>query len=200
MPNSIGEDSEGEEDRQEDRRMAEEETSDEEPELQNVRRPKKGAGWWGHGSPVRAHRKGVSKALVDGAGLPSPGRWGPKQRRLPDDDVAKDVRKILKDGLKASTDRLPGSSLKTALAALAAGKCEASPFPEEVVENVRMELRMALKKAGHGDGLPREGDVVQVTEVRLLQALLRALQDPDHFFCERWSRGVWLGSPERGLQ
>ena len=52
---------------------------------------------------------------------------------------------------------------------------------------------------GFKDGFPKEGDRVQATEVRLLQELLRAFGDPDHYFCEWWSRGVWLGSPERPL-
>ena len=29
--------------------------------------------------------------------------------------------------------------------------------------------------------------------------MMQAFRDPDHYFCEWWSRGVWLGSPERKL-
>ena len=85
------------------------------------------------------------------------------------------------------------------MAPLAAGKCDDSPFPKDVVDRNRMDLRIALKKAGFGDGLPEEGDLEQDTEVRLPQGLLRAFRDPDHHFCEWWSKGVWLGSPDRKL-
>ena len=47
-------------------------TSDEEVELQNRPRPKKGAGWWGAGQPIHIHHKGEPRPLTDGAGLPSP--------------------------------------------------------------------------------------------------------------------------------
>ena len=41
--------------------------------------------------------------------------------------------------------------------------------------------------------------MVQVFEVRLIQGLLEACEDPDHYFCNWWARGVWLGSPTRRL-
>ena len=54
--------------------MEDEETSEEERELPGVRRPRRGAGWWGLGKPLQPHRKGMGKEFTDGAGLPSPGR------------------------------------------------------------------------------------------------------------------------------
>lgn len=176
-----------------------EETTDEETELPGTIRPKRGEGWWGRGSTLRPQRKGIVKTFYDGAGLPSPGRWAPKQRRLPEDEIATELRRIFKEGLAESTDDLPGGSLKTALAALSAGKVSKSPFPIDIVEKSKTNLRIALKRAGFDSGLPCEGDVCQVTEVRLLQSLLRAFLDPDHHFCEWWARGVWIGSPERRL-
>ena len=35
--------------------------------------------------------------------------------------------------------------------------------------------------------------------MRLVQSLLKALGDPDHYFGEWWAKGVWLGSPDRPL-
>ena len=67
------------------------------------------------------------------------------------------------------------------------------PFPQEMVENLRLDLCSILKEAGFGDGLPQEGDVVQKFEVRLIGALLKAFDDPDYYFCDRWAKGVWLG-------
>ena len=174
-------------------------TSDEEAELPGTTRPKRGAGWWGRGPTLRPHRKGIAKTFIDGAGFPSPGRWNPKQRNLPEDGTAEKLKSIFKRGLQDSVEQLPGGSLRTAMAALAAGKCDDSPFPKDVVDRVRMDLRLALKKDGFGDGLPEEGDVDQVTEVRLMRALLEAFKDPDFYFCTWWARGVWIGAPDRVL-
>ena len=33
----------------------------------------------------------------------------------------------------------------------------------------------------------------------MIQGLLKACRDPDHHFCEWWSRGVWLGSDAHRL-
>ena len=174
-------------------------TSEEERELPGTVRPKKGAGWWGRGPPLRPQRKGLEKVFVDGAGFPSPGRWKPDQRKLPNDSIAKELRSIFEAGLKEAIPKLPGGELKAAVLELAAGRVESSPFPEAVVEKVRLDLRLALRKAGFGDGLPQPNDLAQQTEVRLLQALLHAFRDPDHYFGEWWARGVWLGAPERKL-
>lgn len=40
---------------------------------------------------------------------------------------------------------------------------------------------------------------MQPFEVRLIQGLLAAFGDPDHYFGEWWAQGVWLGSPSRKL-
>ena len=102
-------------------------------------------------------------------------------------------------GLLDSVDHLPGGSVKTAVAKLASGGCECSPFPADILNRTREDIRISLKKSGFGDGLPQSGDVQQKTEVRLLQALLEAFQDPDAYFCEWWARGVWIGSKEKKL-
>ena len=62
-----------------------------------------------------------------------------------------------------------------------------------------MDLRLICKNAGHGDGLPQEGGIVQAYEVRLIQALLSACADPDWYFCDWWAKRVWLGAPDRKL-
>lgn len=40
---------------------------------------------------------------------------------------------------------------------------------------------------------------MQAFEIRLIQSLLSAFEDPDWYFCGRWATGVWMGSPERKL-
>ena len=46
---------------------------------------------------------------------------------------------------------------------------------------------------------PWGGDRNQHFEVRLIQALLYAFDDPDALFCKYWAKGVWLGSQSRKL-
>ena len=72
-----------------------------------------------------------------------------------------------------------------------------SLFPSDRVERLRREVRKALQAGGYGDALPRKGDEAQALDVRLVQALLKACGDPDHYAYEWAARGVWLGSKER---
>ena len=174
-------------------------TTDEEPEIPGLKRPKLGAGWWGRGPPLRPQRKGLVKTFYDGAGLPSPGRWPIKQRRLPDDTLANEIRDIFRQGLINTIKSVNGGDFKKMLLSLASGSVEANPFPEHILEEVRTQLRLTLKRHGVGDGLPREGDIDQPIEVRLIQDLLKAFNDPDAFFADWWATGVWLGSPSRRL-
>ena len=81
------------------------------------------------------------------------------------------------------------------LCAIAVQQIDSDPFHSDIIERVRDDLRLTLIKAGIGDGIPQEGDVVQVFEVRLIQHLLEAFGDPDHYFGEWWAKGVWLGAP-----
>ena len=46
-------------------------TTDEEPEIPGLRRPKTGAGWWGRWLPIRPQWKSLVKNFIDGAGYPS---------------------------------------------------------------------------------------------------------------------------------
>ena len=133
-------------------RLEDDETSDEEAELEGIRRPKFGEGWWGRGPTLQPHRKGHVKQFVDGAGFPSPGRWPLERRQLPDDELAKELKKIVTQGLRNSVEHLPGKSIKTAVLKLAAGGCESSPFPVKILVRVRADIRITLAKAGFGDG------------------------------------------------
>ena len=103
-------------------------TSEEEREMPGVRRPKRGEGWWGRCRPLQPHRKGLNKDFVDGAGLASPGRWKVKDRRLPENERAQELRKAVWSALRATDKELPGVSARNTLALLMAGKMSASPF------------------------------------------------------------------------
>ena len=174
-------------------------TTDEEKELNGFVRPKKGAGHWGKGPALKVNRKGVMRDMVDGGGLCSPGRWPKPRRRLPTTNIAAKLQDILLQGLLRAEKDLPGKSFKATLALIVAGKLEKSPFSVRLLDEVRTDLRVALRDAGFGEGLPLEGDRMQLFEVRLIQSLLWAFGDPDAHFCEFWARGVWLGSQQRRL-
>ena len=155
------------------------------------------------GTALLPLRKGIPKPFVDGAGLCSPGRWAPDRRRLPESSLVKKLRGIILGGLREFETKLKEEkkprSLRQLICAIAVQKVETNPFPEDILEKTKDKLRMALKAGGYGDGLPQAGDVVQHFDVRLIQGLLAACKDPDHYFGEWWARGVWLGSPSRKL-
>ena len=92
-----------------------------------------------------------------------------------------------------------GTDLKKLMCSLAVGKVKEQPFDPKIIEEVRADLRIACKETGHGHGLPKEGDLVQAFEIRLIESLLSAFEDPDWYFCSWWARGVWIGSPTRKL-
>ena len=56
-------------------RDTEDATSDEEAEAGGIPRVRRGEGWGGYGPPLSSWRKGLARPMVDGGGLPSPGRW-----------------------------------------------------------------------------------------------------------------------------
>ena len=174
-------------------------TSDEEKEAGGIPRPKRGAGWWGHGPPLRPRRKGVHRDFVDGGGLASPGRWPPDRRRLPEGKVIGRLQDCLLEGLKSCEPLLQGGSCKAELLYLACNRRRASPFPSDAVLRTRRQLGVILQESGFQDGRPRPGDAAQAVQVRLLQELLRASDDPDVHYLDWWATGVWVGSSERCL-
>ena len=164
----------------------------------------RGEGHWGRGAPLKVRRKGCDRSFVDGAGLPSPGRWAIAHRRLPEGPLHERLCAIVLKGFQSSERKMPGKvngqgDFKKTLLLAAAGQLTEHPFGAGLLEDVRTDLRLELKRNGHGDGLPREGDVVQHFEIRLIQSLLEAFGDPDHYFCQWWATGVWIGSPTRRL-
>ena len=146
------------------------------------------------GHPTRP--RGWSKPLLAGA-LPV------NQRRLPNDDMAKTLRRIVENGLKAAVEKMQHADdtmdFKKLLMLLALGKFDSPPFDDTIIKSVRDDLRIECKLRGHGDGLPKAGDAIQAFEVRLIQSLLSAFEDPDHYYCEWWAVGTWLGSRDRKL-
>ena len=107
---------------------------------------------------MRIARKGLFRDLVDGAGLCSPGRWPKNRRNLPETDVAKALQNVMIGALMAAEHSMPGGSCKAVLHSIISGNLEKSPFSQDLLDNVRSDFRLTLKRFGFGDGLPREGD------------------------------------------
>ena len=112
---------------------------------------------------------------------------------------SQELRKVLSYGLLRMSHKMEGGSLRKVLISIMGGNLVESPFPEAEVDKLREEVRAILVSHGFGDGRGKPGDAKQPTEVRLIQELLKAFQDPDAHFCEWWASGVWLGSQKRPL-
>ena len=98
----------------------------EEPESQSEDEPgqaTRGSGWRGQGPPMMIGRGSKAREMHDGAGLCSPGRWAPEQRRLPENTVLSELRGLLKQHVV----RYLGADL---FARLACGKVKECSFDE----------------------------------------------------------------------
>ena len=78
-------------------------------------------------------------------------------------------------------DQEPRLGLEEASDGAGGRQGEEHPLDVDMVEEVMMDLRIACKEAGHGNGLPQVGDVVQASEIRLIESLLLAFGDPDWY-------------------
>ena len=133
-------------------------TSEEESEAGGVPRTLKGAGWRGMGPPLMARRKGVPRAIIDGGGIPSPGRWAVANRRLPDSLTLQRIQRILTEGLVRCEHSYPradpfaGGMLRAELLHSACGRRTRFPFPKQALERTREEIREALSEQGFKPG------------------------------------------------
>ena len=141
-------------------------------------------GWQGTGEPFMVRcRMNTRRPVADGGGLCSPGKWAPEHRCLPS----------WPEAFRASlTHALAPLDIKDILARLAAGRQMSSPFPEALVDNLRSTLCAQLKSGGF-DPSPRQGDGAQEIQVRLVQALMQACEDPDAAIMDAYATGVRLG-------
>ena len=186
--------------------IAEEEaTSEEEAEAGGVRRPPRGSGWVGLGQPITGRRKGLPRQIVDGGGLPSPGRWRPEMRRLPNGPILSKVKAALVEGLRSCEKGYPrpepfaGGCMREELFHVGCGRRLRSPFPPHALEETRNRIREALVGGGYDPGRSRPGDREQAFCVRLIQVLSHLCEDPDSMVCNWWATGTWVGEPGRKL-
>ncbi len=151
-----------------------------------------GAGPRGHGPPLRTGKFERERGLCDGAGICSLGRWPPWHRPATRDNrilaLRAALRRTVLDTLGSTVGGLDGL-----FGRLAGGQLQSSPFSDAVKSDLA-EYAMSLFDAdGHGGARPRDGDVPQPVRVRLLQALQRAVDDPDPTAMDHFARGVRLG-------
>ena len=176
-----------------------EQTTDEEPELKDRRRPPKGSGWWGAGPPISTMRKGLARSLVDGGGLCSPGRWPPGRRRYPSGPTVSELRTALWNGYMVCVAKFEKGCAKRVFLRVACAQLDSSPFHDSDLAATREALRSILMRRGFDEGRPRRDDRPQKFEVRLIGELAKACADPDAMFSEFWARGVYIGSKGRRL-
>lgn len=147
-------------------------------------------GWRGAGPPLRARDRRGQRDFHDGGGLCSPGRWAPAQRRYP--VRGRNLLDPLVEALKTITATV---DLKKLLYFMASGRMKVCPFPDHVVDEIRkLWSRFLTPKGWHPE--PQAGDREQPIRVRMLQALLGYLADPDIGYLGQVAQGVPLGVDE----
>ena len=179
--------------------MPNEVTSDED-EDGNPRPPPDGTGLRGKGPPLLTRWGGKPKPFHDGAGLCSPGRCRPEDRRtLPDGSPAAQVRARLLQAVRTlpHVDRI--------VFTLATGKAEGSPFSDELLADLRRDVAEILCRAqppcAAGEHRTAEHYLVvpdyQPFYLHMLSAIMRDLGDPDWRQLDQgsfaYSRGVPIG-------
>ena len=145
----------------------------------------------GSGPPLQVRTRRGVRGFHDGGGLCSPGRWPPARRRYP--RQAEILREPLLDALRriqAATD------LRKLLYFLASGKVTQCPFPPDPVESLRASWRGALQRRGWRPTRHEKDRGQQPIQVRLLQATLGFVGDPDVAFLDKVAVGVPIGYDE----
>ena len=151
-----------------------------------------GAPRGGFGPPIEAYYKGKFRAIHDGGGLGSPGRWKIGQRRMARSQEAVELAATCKKEFLRWTlekERKPGG-VKRLFFELAAGKCIESPFKDDL-EGARREVDECLKRQGKRPER-RRGDVSAEINFRRLAAMASAMsisgKSPARGLSYAWAR------------
>ena len=146
----------------------------------------------GAGPPIQVSYKGERRALHDGAGLCSPGRWPVKRRRLPSSERASSTCSWFEEAFNSWLEKVGGETAKGIFWKMAAGKVQQSPFEEGMAE-FRRSLDEHLGRWGL-DPLRKKTDRSSEINFRRMRALAEALDDEDwEFLGTVASKGVELG-------
>ena len=109
----------------------------------------------GRGKPLMVIKKGVATHVVDGAGVCSPGKWLPKDRRDVAPGFTRAARQALHGGVLRWCAAL-GREPRQVLFALAAGQHGDNDVPQAITEELSKELHSI---AGHGRTTPGSDSV-----------------------------------------
>ena len=144
---------------------------------------------------MQAVYKGKSRAIHDGGGLCSPGRWPISQRVLPAQPAFVRVRTLVENAFGdwvSGCDKLEGGAPRV-FWQLAAGCCSASPFHAASMTAARSQLDALLLGEGV-DPRRRSSDRKMEINFRRLAAMLELAEDPDFSFLREFaSVGAALG-------
>ena len=102
--------------------------------------------------------KGVPKPFVDGAGLCPPGRWPVQRRRLPSNEIATKLQKIVLEGLfkfeKGLRSQKDPKDLRHVLLTIAVGRMDKQLFPEELIAEVSPHAQRDKPRARTAPSVP----------------------------------------------
>ncbi len=152
-----------------------------------------GAGPQGFGQPLQIQRGRRRRALQDGGGLCSPGRWAPWDRPTCRAPKVMALRAAIQRELQRLRAHEEGDQVKKIFERIAAQKCEGAPFPVDRTA----ALQDYAEKLYGDEARPRRGDRKTAIRVRLLQALLKDAQDADYASIDIIAQGVPIGVNHR---
>ena len=152
----------------------------------------RGAGPKGHGSPMRTGRYEKERDLCDGAGICSVGRWPPWRRPTTRDGRVLALRSALRRAVLRTVDQADGG-LTGLFGRIATGQLRVSPFSDSLRSEIADYAVSLFSDDDEGGAAPRAGDLDQPLRVRLIQALQRAVGDPDPQAMDHFARGIRLG-------
>ncbi len=147
-----------------------------------------GAGPKGWGPTLTVYKGRKRRAVQDGGGLCSLGRWPPERRPVCRHPRIQLLRAALRRELQ-DWQLSDGADLKQIFQAMCGDDSMTCPFPE-----TRTARLLAYALQLYGDqACPRADDRSSPIRVRLLQSILRDADDPDHRGLETICQGVPIG-------
>ena len=157
-----------------------------------------GSGVWDTGPPMVSELMGKRRAFVDGAGLCSPGRWPPEQRKDESLDgrlgMAKQCFEQLQQLLR---DKMDPCRL---VLGLACGRHHDSPFDDNLLDDARLIIKRQVHRYGTQLDLDHVPDR-QPFRLAMLEEFLRLSGDPDfrvfYTSSNSFANGVSLGVNEK---
>ncbi len=156
-----------------------------------------GSGLKGIGPPLWVGKGARVRQLIDGGGLCSTGLWPPWSRPRVMDTALTAIRAAMKREI-VRLPQLLGRTCEQLFDDAACGRLTESPFPLQVVDSLREYMHDQLSGSDvAGPSRPRDGDMDQPIDVRLLQAVLIRAGDPDPGAVDRLAVGVPLGVDTR---